>query len=222
MGTDQSHIMPNSEKELMHSEGDEPKDVKNDEESTTGSPKSSDRHGDGEPILGHGRTQPVAQGVKRNRSANLRAEGAQRGKVGTEINAAFTSLRLKSKDHELYNKMLSEEMFLAAYHKIKSKPGNMTSGTDNETLDGISIERIREDIRSLRDHSFQFRPVRRTFIQKANGKMRPLGIPCPMDKLEQEVMRILLEQIYEPIFSDYSHGFRPGRGCHSALKQISQ
>ena len=214
--------MPNSEKELIHSEGGEPKDVKNDEESTTGSPKSSDRHGDGEPVLSHGRTQPTTQGVKRNQTAGLRAGEASLGKVGTEINAAMTSLRLKSKDHELYSKMLNEEIFLAAYHKIKSKPGNMTPGSDNETLDGISIKRIKEDIRSLTDQSFQFRPVRRTFIPKANGKMRPLGIPCPMDKLEQEVMRMLLEQIYEPVFSDYSHGFRPGRGCHSALKQISQ
>lgn len=222
MGTDQSLIMPNSEKELIHSEGGEPKDVKNDEESTTGSPKSSDRHGDGEPVLSHGRTQPTTQGVKRNQTAGLRAGEASLGKVGTEINAAMTSLRLKSKDHELYSKMLNEEIFLAAYHKIKSKPGNMTPGSDNETLDGISIKRIKEDIRSLTDQSFQFRPVRRTFIPKANGKMRPLGIPCPMDKLEQEVMRMLLEQIYEPVFSDYSHGFRPGRGCHSALKQISQ
>ena len=118
--------------------------------------------------------------------------------------------------------MLSEEMFLAAYHRIKSKPGNKTPGTYNETLDGISMKKIKEYIRSLRDQSFQFRPVRRTFIPKANGKMRPLGIPCPMDKLVQEVMRVLLEQIYEPIFSGNSHGFRPGRGCHSALKQVSQ
>ena len=222
MGTDQSHIIPNSEKELMHSEGGGPKDVRNDEESTTGSPKSSDRHGDGEPVLGPGQTQPGAQGAKRNQTANHRAEEIRVDRVGTEINAALTSLRLKSKDHELYSKMLSEEMFLAAYHKIKSKPGNMTPGSDNETLDGISMKRIKEYIRSLRDQSFQFRPVRRTLIPKANGKMRPLGIPCPMDKLVQEVIRVLLEQIDEPIFSDNSHGFRPGRGCHSALKQVSQ
>ena len=164
----------------------------------------------------------MTQGVKQNRTAGLRAEKAPMGNVGTEINAAFTSLRLKSKEHELYSKMLNEEIFLAAYHKIKYKPGNMTPGSDDETLDGISMQRIKDDIQSLRDQSFQFRPVRITFIPKANGKMRPLGIPCPMDKLEQEVMRILLEQIYEPIFSDFSHGFRPGRGCHSALKQISK
>ena len=111
---------------------------------------------------------------------------------------------------------------MAAYHKIKSKPGNMTPGTDAGTLDGITQDRIREIIRSLRDTSFQFKPVRRTYIPKANGKMRPLGIPSPMDKLVQEVMKIILEPIYESIFKDSSHGFRPGRSCHSALKAISQ
>ena len=222
MGTDQSHIIPNSEKELMHSEGGEPKDVKNDGESTTGSPKSSDRHGDGEPIKGHERTQPMTQGVKQNRTAGVRAEEASSGIFGTEDNAVLTSLRLESKEHELYSKMLNEDIFLVAYHKIKSKPGNMTPGSDDETLDGISMQRIKSNVQSLKDQSFQFRPVRRTFIPKANGKMRPLAIPCPMDKLVQEVMRALLEQVYEPVFSDFSHGFRPGRGCHSALKQISK
>lgn len=75
---------------------------------------------------------------------------------------------------------------------------------------------------SLKDQSFQFKPVRRELIPKPNGKMRPLGIPSPRDKIIQEVMKSILEVIYEPIFSDSSHGFRPTRGCHSALKEISR
>jgi|SRR5690554_1979956 len=220
--TGQSSDKPNFETELKQSEQMGPKDDKNDKESTTGSPKSGDRHGDGGLVQGNKRTQLVSKGVQRILSTKTQAEASvPRDKAGLELQVALDDPRLKSEGRGLYVMMQNEELFLAAYHRIKSKPGNMTPGSDTETLDGISLEKIRKIIRSLRDQSFQFKPVRRTFIPKANGKMRPLGIPSPMDKLVQEVMRILLEQIYEPIFSDASHGFRPRRGCHSALKSIT-
>lgn len=111
---------------------------------------------------------------------------------------------------------------MAAYNRIKSKAGNMTPGSDPETLDGISREKIRGIIAELRSKKFQFRPVRRTYIPKPNGKTRPLGIPSPMDKLVQEVMRMILDAIYEHTFKDSSHGFRPGRSCHSALKEVTK
>lgn len=219
----QSSFIPNSEKELIHSERIRSKDDNNNEESTTGSPKSGDRQGDGEPIVGRERTQLTNEGVKRNQPAKTRAEATVHvDKAGSSLTAALVSPKLKTRDHEMYRKMLNEDIFLAAYHRMKSKPGNMTPGSDSETLDGISLKKIRDIIATLRDQSFQFRPVRRTFIPKANGKTRPLGIPCPMDKLVQEVMRILLEETFEKEFLDCSHGFRPGKGCHTALKQLSQ
>jgi retron-type reverse transcriptase len=103
---------------------------------------------------------------------------------------------------------------------MKSKPGNMTRGTDSETLDGISNSYFDKLVEELKSEKFQCRPTRRTFIHKSNGKLRPLGISSPRDKIIQESMRIVLYTIFEPKFSKHSHGFRPGRGCHTALAEI--
>jgi len=127
-------------------------------------------------------------------------------------------------NNDLYRFLYKEDLYIVAYERIKSKPGNMTAGTDKETLDGFSLETIREIIQEMRTEQFQFKPVRMTFIPKANGKMRKLGIPCVRDKVVQEVMRMLLEAIYDspsaPYFSSSSHGFRPNRSCHTALQDI--
>ncbi len=127
-------------------------------------------------------------------------------------------------NNQLYRLMYKEDLYIVAYERIKSKPGNMTAGTDKETLDGFSLETIREIIQEMKTEQFQFKPVRMTFIPKANGKMRKLGIPCVRDKVVQEVIRMILEAIYDsphkPYFSDASHGFRPGRSCHTALREI--
>ncbi len=127
-------------------------------------------------------------------------------------------------NHEIYRLMYKEDLYIVAYERIKSKPGNMTPGTDEETLDGFSLEAIREIIHEMRTEQFRFRPVRQQFIPKPNGKMRKLGIPCVRDKIVQEVMRMILEAIYDspntPYFSDASHGFRPDHSCHTALREI--
>lgn len=127
-------------------------------------------------------------------------------------------------NNDLYRLMYKEDLYIVAYERIKSKPGNMTAGTDEATLDGFSLESIREIINEMRTEQFQFKPVRLTFIPKANGKMRKLGIPCVRDKIVQEVMKTILEAIYDsphgPYFSDQSHGFRPNRSCHTALREI--
>src|SRR5436305_9741207 len=125
---------------------------------------------------------------------------------------------------ELYRLMYRSDLYILAYERIKSKPGNMTPGTDKETLDGFSIEANREIIQEMRGEQFRFKPVRTTFIPKANGKLRKLGIPCVRDKIVQEVMRMILEAIYDspsnPYFSSTSHGFRPNHSCHTALQDI--
>jgi group II intron reverse transcriptase/maturase len=127
---------------------------------------------------------------------------------------------------DLYRLLYRPELYEVAYEKIKSKPGNMTAGSDGQTLDGFSHQTIRNLIASLRDESFQFQPARRTHIPKANGKMRALGIPSPRDKVVQEALRLILEAIYDSphgaYFLESSHGFRPNRSCHTALREFSE
>lgn len=126
------------------------------------------------------------------------------------------------KYERIYRILFNEEMFMLAYENIKSKPGNMTAGTDGKTIDGTTLNRIGKIIDNLKTESYQPKPARRVYIPKKNGKKRPLGIPSFEDKLVQEVVRMILEAVYEGHFEDTSHGFRPKRSCHTALTCIQQ
>jgi retron-type reverse transcriptase len=127
-------------------------------------------------------------------------------------------------NHDLYRLLYKPDLYILAYERIKSKPGNMTPGTDGATLDGFSLDQIHTLIQELRTEQFHFQPVRTTFIPKANGKLRKLGIPCVRDKIVQEALRLILETIYDSpygsYFHDSSHGFRPNRSCHTALREF--
>jgi group II intron reverse transcriptase/maturase len=122
----------------------------------------------------------------------------------------------------LYRQMFNFDLYLLAYGRIYANPGAMTPGASTETADGMSEAKIRQIIEAMRRERYRFSPARRTFIPKKNGKMRPLGMPTWSDKLVGEVVRLLLEAYYEPQFSDHSHGFRPGRGCHTALREVEK
>lgn len=124
------------------------------------------------------------------------------------------------KYNRLYRILYNPEMFVLAYCKTYANNGSMTVGADESTVDDMSLKRIEALIERLKDETYQPLPVRRTYIPKKNGKMRPLGIPSADDKLVQEVLRMVLEAIYEGQFSNTSHGFRPKRSCHTALAQI--
>lgn len=124
------------------------------------------------------------------------------------------------KFEKLYRIMFNKQMFYVAYQRIYAKPGNMTAGSDGKTIDGMSLLLIDKIIDAIRDESYQPYPAKRTYIQKKNGKKRPLGISAFCDKLVQEVIRMILETIYEGHFEHTSHGFRPNRSCHTALKQV--
>src|SRR4051794_24005684 len=121
---------------------------------------------------------------------------------------------------DVYRQLYNPDLYLRAYGRIYRNAGAMTKGTTEETVDGMSKRKIEEVIELLRNERYRWTPVRRTFIPKKNGKLRPLGLPTWSDKLLQEVMRSLLEAYYEPQFSDHSYGFRPHRGCHTALNTI--
>ena len=122
--------------------------------------------------------------------------------------------------NELYRQMFNRDLYLLAYGRIYANQGAMTPGADEETADGMSEEKIDQIIEAMRHERYRFSPVRRIYIPKKNGKLRPLGLPSWSDKLVGEVVRLLLEAYYEPTFSDRSHGFRPGRGCHTALREV--
>ena len=120
----------------------------------------------------------------------------------------------------IYRNLYNQNFYLLAYQKIYNNKGSMTKGIDGQSLDGMGMERINKIIERLKNHTYQPNPVRRKYIPKKNGKTRPLGIPSADDKLVQEVVRMILESIYEPTFSRQSHGFRPKKSCHTALEQI--
>jgi len=122
----------------------------------------------------------------------------------------------------LYRNLYNPEFYLEAYAKIARSQGSMTAGADGMTLDDMSIPRIEKLIGKLKDHSYQPNPARREYIDKNNDKTkkRPLGIPSTDDKLVQEIVKMILEAIYEPTFSPRSHGFRPKHSCHTALAQV--
>ena len=122
----------------------------------------------------------------------------------------------------LFRLLESQELWQAAYAKIHTNKGALTRGVDGTTMDGYSEERVANMIALLKDGRYAFKPVRRVYIPKANGKRRPLGLPSGDDKLVREVTRSLLARIYEPIFSDWSHGFRPQRSCHTALHHVQR
>ena len=121
---------------------------------------------------------------------------------------------------QLYRQMFNRNLYLAAYGRIYSNQGAMTPGPSQETADGMSEDLIDEVIGQMRRERYRFAPARRVWIPKKNGKLRPLGLPSWSDKLVGEVVRLLLEAYYEPRFSGRSHGFRKGRGCHTALREI--
>lgn len=139
--------------------------------------------------------------------------------------AVLKSLKSHSESPEyqyerLYRNLFNPAFYLLAYQQTYSKPGNMSPGVDGKTFDGMNLARVNKIINSMKDHSYCPKPARRTYIPKKNGKPRPLGIQSSDDKLVQQVMKMILESIYEDTFTDTSHGFRPNRSCHTALSQI--
>jgi group II intron reverse transcriptase/maturase len=134
-------------------------------------------------------------------------------KDAVHTNRGRRGLKLERVYRELYDL----DRFLRAYAKLYPNDGAMTPGVTTETVDGMSLAKIKAIIQSLKDGTFSWSPTKRVYIPKANGKKRPLGLPTWTDKLVQEVIRSILEPYYEAKFKDSSHGFRPGRGCHTAL-----
>lgn len=120
----------------------------------------------------------------------------------------------------VYKIVSNIDILKLAYLNIKKKSGGNTPGSNNETLDGLTENWLFKTQKEINTGSFKFKPTRRIDIPKANGKTRPLGIPSPRDKIIQEAMKLVLEAIFEPTFLECSHGFRPGKGCHTAINYL--
>ena len=181
--------------------------------------KSSLTYGDGGPIVGI-----IPKGV-RMFSSKVTREGS--GFLPIELPRELTKLidicrrhKDEFKVSDVYTLMFNMNLYEIAYLKLKSIPGNITPGIDEENLFWNSKGVFQEIINSMKDGSYRFKPERRTDIPKSNGKTRPLTIAPPRDKIVQEVMRMILEAIFDPTFSENSHGFRPNRSCHTALRQV--
>ena len=187
-------------------------------ESIKGFPKGSNSYGDGVPILGN------SKGCHSITKVGQRMFSSSTSAVNDKyINGKDLLMKMKvrnGKYYGLYKLISNEDVLFGAYQMIKSNPGNMTPGSDGQTLDGISQNFFRKLSTELITETFQFKPSERIWIPKANGKMRPLGIPTPRDKVVQKAMALLLNLIYEPEF--VPHGFRPNRSCHTALAQIDK
>jgi group II intron reverse transcriptase/maturase len=123
---------------------------------------------------------------------------------------------------DIYRQLYNPDLYLCAYGRLYRNDGALTPGVTAETVDAMSLEKIDRIITALRYERYRWTPVWRTFIPKKAGKLRPLGLPAWSDKVLQDVIRALLEAYYEPQFSTHAHGFRPGRGCHTALREITQ
>lgn len=162
------------------------------------------RHDEGEQVLLSNKDREVRE--MRTAETILGLIG-ERGKKGLPL-------------ERVYKLLFNKELYLKAYGKIYRNKGAMTHGVTGETPDGMSLAKIDAIIEALRHERYQWLPARRVSIPKKNGKKRPLGMPVWSDKLVQEVIRQILEAYFEPQFSDHSHGFRPERGCHSALREI--
>lgn len=147
--------------------------------------------------------------------------------ITTSALRRLEQIRIKNKENpnwmnqDLYRLLYKEDIYISAYENIKSNKGGFTPGTTIETFDDFSLKNIQSIIELMRENKFEFRPARRIYIPKpGTSQLRPLGIPNATDKLVQEIIRLILETIYEPSFSENSHGFRPQKSCHTALKQV--
>ena len=122
----------------------------------------------------------------------------------------------------MYRILCCKELYLLAYQNLYANPGALAPGTDpNDTVDGMSLAKIERLIEILKNRAYTWKPARRTYILKRDGKSkRPLGMPGWNDKMLKEIIRLVLNAYYEPQFRESSHGFRPHRGCHTALSDI--
>jgi Reverse transcriptase (RNA-dependent DNA polymerase) len=201
-----------------------------------GSPTGRESYGDGAPIVVRAGESPVhGEGAAhesgpepdpsdKGRAGQMSASPRRRGMRNADRRTYLGLIRERGSRglplERVYRQLFNTELYLRAYGRISRNRGATTPGVTAETADGMSLAKIQGIIECLRTEAYRWTPVRRVNIPKSKGKTRPLGVPTWSDKLLQEVIRSILDAYYEPQLSEHSHGFRPGRGCHTALTEI--
>src|SRR5216684_2709113 len=203
-----------------------------------GSPKSREAQGDGTPIVvSHkNRTVPKGnEGAAHEDGPECVTDTHTEGRY-QEVSNAWRYAKLQTTEallgllrergkrglplKRVYRQLYNINLYLTAYGRIYRNAGAMTPGVTQETVDAMSLEKIRKIIQAVRQERYQWQPARRTYVPKKNGKKRPLGMPVWSDKLLAEVIRSILDAYFDGTLSDHSHGFRAERGCHTALREI--
>jgi group II intron reverse transcriptase/maturase len=197
---------------------------------STGLPKGREPYGDRASIVVCGREQvTVYTGKEESKQPNgeVRQVSHVRDAKVREMRTADTILNIiqdRGKRQlpldDVYRQLYNPEFYLRSYAKMYKNNGAMTPGTTGETVDGMSLNKIDRVIEAMRYERWKWPPARRVYIDKPKGGKRPLGMPDWSPKVVQDIVRSILEAYYEPQFSEHSHGFRPRRGCQSALTKI--
>lgn len=204
----------------------------------SGSPDNGNIWGDGVSVVGRNYSKSNTMFMRSNTSLNfVRSYSSVRSKGSSKVSVEKTMPEGLVKLQQLINSNLMDttlinegiifimsdiDVLIAAYTRLKSKSGSITPGIDSETLDGVNRIYFEKLQRELRSGTFQFRPARKVEVPKPDGGKRSLGIASPRDKIVQTAMLMVLEAIFDPSFSVHSHGFRPGKGCHTALGEIKR
>jgi group II intron reverse transcriptase/maturase len=187
---------------------------------TVGLPKSRKRYGNGGLIVAATQNTSFCNTSK---VMFRECEVIQRRELTTSNLGMGHKKLVQDLNNKFYqDKICSPERLIQAYEFVSKKKGSNTKGVDSETLDSYLKDTIYSVSSSLKDHSFKFKPIRQVEISKSNGGIRKLSIPGPRDKVVQKVMTTALEEIYESKFLNSSHGFRPKKGTHSALKSVTR
>lgn len=187
---------------------------------TVGLPKSRKRYGNGGLIVAATQNTSFCNTSK---VMFRECEVIQRRELTTSNLGMGHKKLVQDLNNKFYqDKICSPEKLIQAYEFVSKNKESNTKGVDSETLDSYSKDTIYSVSSSLKDHSFKFKPIRQVEIPKLNGGIRKLSIPGPRDKVVQKVMTMALEEIYESKFLNSSHGFRPKKGTHSALKSVTR
>ena len=161
-------------------------------------------------------------GLRRSFSTNIRSNNLDERVLVTELKQMVE--KCKNKDGRYGNLIQIIGSFSTvnlAYLMVKSNPGISAKGVSNETLDGINLKTLQKISKDILSGAIKFSPVRRVLIPKpGKSALRPLGVSSPREKIVQKAIDLVLTVIFEEIFLDCSHGSRPNRSCHSALKHL--